>query len=189
MGSNREGLRVGHRRRVAECLGLSVLMAGLWVSSVLHPACAMAAEGEGTEGELRVTFGLVSLEVPPDYEIVVTSKQPDASIGYLEREEDGFRIHFALGMVGTDGFDEPDTESVAWSLKGESSLGQIEARLLLGENSKMRLEGLAGMTKLASRLKNEEDVGAFLMILRSVGPPCRLCKTPGSRKSSRSVPE
>jgi len=175
-GSHRK-LRLGRRRFAANCVNMSVALLGWWMGSLLLPAYARASGTEGSEEESRVTFGLVSIVVPQDYEIVITLKQPDASIGYLQRN-DGFRVDFALGMVGLDEADEPEARVVAWTLSGEGRLGQIKARLLIENDGKMRFDGSADMAKFASRFDDEADVGILLAILRSVGPPCSGCRRP-----------
>jgi len=162
---------------------LRLLLVGFSIGGFLLPAIASGAEP--FEEELRVTFGLVSIIVPRGYEIVITSKQPDVSIGYLEREVDRLRIDFALGLVGLDKLEKPDAGTVAWTLSGEGRLGRITARLVILDEGKMRFDGSTGMAKFGSLFDDEEDVGTLLLILRSVGPPCPSCRRPVIHKSSQ----
>lgn len=161
--------------------GVGLLIAGFCISNLLLATRVNASEAK--EDGVRVTFGLVSVVVPHDCEIVITSKPPDASIGHLQRD-DGLRIDFALGLVGPNELDAPPAGTVAWTLSGEGRLGQVSARLLIETDGKMRFDGSTEMAKFASRFENEEDVGTLLLILRSVGPPCPTCIRPSNHSPS-----
>ena len=111
--------------------------------------------------------------LPANYKAYRTGGRIDYWFGYIESEDGSFRINYLAGMVESAVKDEKEFQ---W-LK-EEKLSKLS--LLYGRKSTKEGDMVAaeiGWTNFTTKIKNDNDIGVFLKIVRTYKQkPCEKCE-------------